>query len=67
VTGLLIAPQDAPALGEALLGLLRDPGLARRIAESGQTYVRQNFSFERLIEETDLLYSELLARRGRAN
>jgi L-malate glycosyltransferase len=67
VTGRLIAPQDAPALGEALLGLLRDPGLARGIAESGQAYVRQNFSFERLIEETDLLYSELLGRRGRAN
>jgi hypothetical protein len=30
-------------------------------------YVRENFSFERLIEEVDSLYSELLARRGRAN
>jgi len=67
VTGLLVPPQDAPALGDALLRLLRDPSLACRIGESGQAYVRQNFSFERLIDETDLLYSELLARRGRAN
>ena len=67
VTGLLVPSQDATVLGEALLRLLRDSSLARRIGESGQAYVRQNFSFERPIEETDLLYSELLACRGRAN
>ena len=30
-------------------------------------YVRENFAFERLIEEVDSLYLELLGRRGRAN
>jgi len=67
VTGLLVHPQDAGALAEAILRLLRDPALACRIGESGQAYVRQNFSFERLIEETDLLYSDLLARPEHRN
>jgi glycosyltransferase involved in cell wall biosynthesis len=62
MTGLLVPPQDAQALAVALLRLLRDPGLARRIGESGQAYVRENFSFERVIEQVDSLYSELLAR-----
>ena len=65
ITGLLVPPQDSQALSSALLRLLREPVLARCVAESGQAYVRENFSFERLIEEVDSLYSELLARRGR--
>src|SRR5438445_11610719 len=65
ITGFLVPPQDSQTLSSALLRLLREPALARRVAESGQAYVRENFSFERLIEEVDSLYSELLARRGR--
>jgi L-malate glycosyltransferase len=65
ITGLLVPPQDSQALSSALLRFLRESVLARRVAESGQAYVRENFSFERLIEQVDSLYSELLARRGR--
>ena len=63
VTGLLVPPQDSEALAAAVLRLLRNPDLARRLAKDGHEYVRQNYSFERLIEQVDNLYTELLQRR----
>jgi glycosyltransferase involved in cell wall biosynthesis len=60
VTGLLVPPEDSAALSGALLRLLRDPVLARRMAQSGHEFTVRNFSFERLVREVDELYSELL-------
>ena len=59
-TGLLVPPQDSQALAAAILRLLRDPDLARRLAQSGHNYVAQKYSFERLVDSTDQLYTELL-------
>ena len=38
-TGLLVAPDDAPALAEALARLLQDQDLARRLAGAGRDLV----------------------------
>lgn len=62
VTGLLVPPEDSEALASALGRLLREPELARRIAASGQKMATENYSFERLIRQTDALYTELLDR-----
>src|SRR5215472_15029558 len=48
VTGLLVPPQDADALRDALLRLLRDEQLSARIAGNGRRMATQQFSFERL-------------------
>jgi glycosyltransferase involved in cell wall biosynthesis len=63
VTGLLVPAQDSEALSVALLRLLRDPELARRLAAAGQQRATHDFSFERLIREMGELYTELLGRR----
>jgi len=63
VTGLLVPPDNAELLATAVLRFLHDPDLARRLGQSGTEYVRQTFSFERLVEQTEVLYSELLGRR----
>jgi glycosyltransferase involved in cell wall biosynthesis len=60
MTGLLVPPEDSSALSSAMLKLLRDPGLAQRIAQGGHEFTVRNFSFERLVREVDELYSELL-------
>lgn len=62
VTGLLVPPQDVEGLSRALLQVLRDPELARRIASNGQHLATENYSFDRLIREVDALYTELLER-----
>ncbi|MGB8061937.1 MAG: glycosyltransferase [Candidatus Sulfotelmatobacter sp.] len=63
-TGLLVPPDDPSALAEALLRLLRDPGFAVNLAHGGREYVTSEFSFRRMIENTDQLYTELLRQRG---
>jgi L-malate glycosyltransferase len=66
VTGLLVPAQDAEGLSAALLRLLRDPELARQIAANGHQFATNGFSFERLVQEVDALYTELLSRsRGK--
>jgi L-malate glycosyltransferase len=67
VTGLLVPPENSEALAGALLRLLRDPESARRMAASGKKLAVENYSFERLIQEVDALYTELLDRRRRKN
>ena len=63
-TGLLVPPGDPSALAEALLRLLRDPGFAVNLGNRGREYVISEFSFRRMIENTEQLYTELLRRRG---
>lgn len=67
VSGLLVPPEDAPALAEALLKLLRNPDLAMQMAQHGHEFAVRNFSFERLLREVDQLYSDLLQRRAGNN
>ena len=67
VTGLLVPHEDSAAIAGALLRLLRDHDLSRKIAERGRKLAVENYSFERLIREMDSLYTELLRRRGRNN
>jgi L-malate glycosyltransferase len=64
VTGLLVPSEDSAALSDALLAVLRDPELARRMAQDGREFTIRNFSFERLVREVDGLYSELLRAGG---
>jgi glycosyltransferase involved in cell wall biosynthesis len=64
-TGLLVPPQDSAALASAILQLLRDEELRLALARNGRQFVRERFSFERLIAETDQMYTELLQRKGR--
>jgi glycosyltransferase involved in cell wall biosynthesis len=63
-TGLLVPPEDSSALGEALLRLLRDPELAASLGKNGREYVASEFSFQRMIQNTNQLYTELLRSRG---
>jgi L-malate glycosyltransferase len=64
ITGLLVPPEDSSALAEALLRLLRDPNAAASMGTRAREFVSANFSFKRMIENTDQLYSELLRLRG---
>lgn len=66
VTGLLVPPDNPRLLAAAVLRLLRDPDLARSLGNKGREFVRQTFGFGRLVEQTEALYAELLARRETA-
>lgn len=63
-TGLLVPPENSGALAQGLLRLMRDPDFAVALGKRGREYVASHFSFERMIENTDQLYTELLRSRG---
>ena len=63
-TGLLVLPNDSTALAVAILRFLRDSRYAEHLGNNGRAYVAAEFSFERLIQKTDQMYTELLRSRG---
>lgn len=64
VNGLLVPPQDPPALAAALAELLLDPERAKRMGEAGRVRRREEFSIEATARRVGELYEELLAARG---
>ncbi len=61
VTGLLVPPQDAIALGEALSRLARDAGIRQRMGASARLKAAHNYSYQRLADDVERLYQEDLA------
>jgi glycosyltransferase involved in cell wall biosynthesis len=60
-TGLLFDPDDPRAAAGALLRLLADDGLARRLGERGRQVAQQQYSVEMMVERTVAVYRELMA------
>lgn len=59
-TGLLVLPRDDQALAAAIVRLLTDPDLRRRLGEAGLVRVRERFSAERMVLDTIGIYGEVL-------
>jgi len=59
--GLLVPPDDTIALGEALLGLLRDPDRARRLGEAGRRRAGSEFSHAVMMRKIEAVYEAVLA------
>jgi glycosyltransferase involved in cell wall biosynthesis len=65
VSGLLVAPGDAPALAHAIVLLLEHPHLARCYGEAARQRVEERFSDQRMARATEDFYLAGLARKGR--
>jgi glycosyltransferase involved in cell wall biosynthesis len=65
-SGLLVPPRDSAALADAVLRLLRDPALARRLGEAARRRVETEFTLERMVSRMEGLYDDLLSRRRAA-
>jgi glycosyltransferase involved in cell wall biosynthesis len=60
VTGHLVPPGDADALGRALETVLADSAAARRLGEAGRERARRELGRERMAARVTALYEELL-------
>jgi len=56
VTGLLVAPHDAPALARAISRLLLDHPYADQIARAGHDLVHERFCVERMVADVEAIY-----------
>jgi glycosyltransferase involved in cell wall biosynthesis len=64
-TGLLVAPGDSRGLATAVARLLDDRELAARLGQAARQAIQDHFSVDRMVESTEQLYTELLARKQR--
>lgn len=62
-TGLLVPPDDVPALGAALERAMRDPALRARLGAAVETKVRRDFSFSNSIRDLDRLFRASWGRK----
>ena len=63
VNALLVPPDDASALADAIDHLARDPALRASFAAAGRRLVDEEFSSARIGEEIVALYDHILAKR----
>jgi glycosyltransferase involved in cell wall biosynthesis len=63
-TGLLVPPEDPPALADALRKLLADPVLRRAMGRAGHVRVRERFSVHRMTDEITQVYEDILRSRA---
>lgn len=61
-TGVL-CPCDAPALADAVLGLLADPDRCAAMSAAAVEHAAARFGADRLVSDTEALYDRLLAPR----
>jgi glycosyltransferase involved in cell wall biosynthesis len=58
-TGLLVEPDDAGALAQALQRLLGDDQLRRAMGDAGRRRAMQRFSWERIVQTLADLYQRI--------
>jgi glycosyltransferase involved in cell wall biosynthesis len=63
-TGLLVPPDDAPALAKAIVRLLRDRPLAQRLGAQGREYALEMFTLDKAMDQLDALYRRELKSAG---
>jgi glycosyltransferase involved in cell wall biosynthesis len=61
--GLLIPPRDAGALAGALERLLANLAFAQRLGANARAHVREHFSLDRLGQEINKIYGELVKKK----
>ncbi|MDC1004751.1 glycosyltransferase family 4 protein [Opitutales bacterium] len=57
--GLLIPPRDVDALTKALFSLIEDPVFLKKLAMSGHTMARDNFSISRAVGKLEKIFNEI--------
>jgi glycosyltransferase involved in cell wall biosynthesis len=58
-TGFLVAPRDHEGMARAIVALLKDEDLRRRMGEAGRTRARVHFSAERMVQDTLRVYQRV--------
>lgn len=61
--GLLVPPEDPPALAESLARVLGDPSLGDRLGREGQAHVRAACTVDGMVDRFEDVYRSVLSRR----
>jgi len=67
VNGFLVDPGNIDQLAAAILRILKDRGLAKKMGAAGRKKIQDKFSADYMVASIDRVYSELLAKKGIRN
>ncbi|MBI4051317.1 MAG: glycosyltransferase family 4 protein [Elusimicrobia bacterium] len=59
-TALLVPPRDPDALAAGILKVLEDPEFSRQLGKRGRQHLEKNFSLDRMLRETQMVYEDVL-------
>ena len=62
--GYLVKPEDDEEFAKKLLDLIRNPGKRKILGEYGRMIIRDRFSSKRLVDDTGILYRNLIKIGG---
>jgi glycosyltransferase involved in cell wall biosynthesis len=62
IAGLMVPPRDPRALSNAMIAILEDSELAQRLGQAAQRRMRERFSLEHMVRQTENLYVNMLDR-----
>ena len=63
----LVVERSPEAVGHAILRLLRDDGLRRRLGENGRSLVEHSYSWDRISEQLEGMYMDVMENRATSN
>jgi glycogen(starch) synthase len=66
-TGLLVAPEDADALADAIVSILECPDAAAAMGRRGRARIGRKFSWHRFVDAYDALYRDLGTQAGKSS
>jgi glycosyltransferase involved in cell wall biosynthesis len=64
VTGLVVPPEDAPALAKAVIALLEDRQRAAALGQAGRKRVEAGFTLEQMLDRMEAIYRGVAGRRA---
>lgn len=64
VDGFLVPPREPEIMAKAILRVIDDPELGRRIAVKGRQRVIDHFDIRNMVGETEAFYDQILASKG---
>ncbi len=64
VNGLLVPEKDAPAMADAILRIMNDPALLKRLSDGARRLYREKFTARAMTEQLEALYEAAVSRSG---
>ncbi|MFA5143020.1 MAG: glycosyltransferase [Candidatus Omnitrophota bacterium] len=62
-TGILVPPKDPQKMAEAIIKLIQNSDLAKKMGQAGRKRMEEKFSLNRMVNEYELIYEECLAKK----
>jgi glycosyltransferase involved in cell wall biosynthesis len=58
--GIIVKPKDSQALAEAIIKLLKNPKLAKKMGENGRILVEEKWGWEKIAKKVEKIYGEAI-------